>query len=167
MAIFISGLARDAPLTKLGGNLGIPETIPAPERRIRGASGAWSYDTGRVRLLTFGTVPLNEAETAHTFFRWSPWDRSLFADQTRPLVLLPAEYTHGLLRNLTWDLTLGTDVKATRTLGKNTHDANRNFPGFAFEHNRHTGVGNLFTQNAQYSRERSSVEKHSAHHKAT
>ena len=61
MAVFTSALTRDAPSTELFGNLRILETIPAPERRIRGARGALSYDAGRVRLLTFWTVPLLEA----------------------------------------------------------------------------------------------------------
>ena len=120
MAVFTSALTRDAPSTELFGNLRILETIPAPERRIRGARGALSYDAGRVRLLTFWTVPLVEAGKARTSKLCSLYGTSYFADHTRPLFLLPAGYTHGLLRNLTWDLTLGTDVKATRTLGKHT-----------------------------------------------
>ena len=120
MAIFTFGLARDAPSTKLCGNLRIPETIPAPERKIRGTCGALSYDTGRVRLLTLWTVPLVEARKTRTSKLCSLYGTSYFANHTRPLFLIPAGNTHGLLRNFTRDLTLGADVKATRTIGIDT-----------------------------------------------
>ena len=120
MAVFTSALTRDAPSTELFGNLRILETIPAPERRIRGARGALSYDAGRVRLLTFWTVPLVEARKARTSTLFSPFSTIYFANHTLPLIILPAGHTHGLLRNFTWNLTLGADVKATRTIGIDT-----------------------------------------------
>ena len=108
MAVFTSHLTRDALLTELGGNLLILETVPAPERRIRGAPGALSHDAGWGRLRTFWTKPLVEAVlatrlkpllslrlvvVAHNALR-IPLPPACFASITRIWVRLDADLTY-------------------------------------------------------------------------
>ena len=119
MAVFTSALTRDAPLTELFGNLLILETIPAPERRIRGARGALSYDAGRVRLLTFWTVPLVEAGLAARLIAFFLLCRLLIANNALRTLLPPAFFASKLRVGMRLHADL-THQNRSRTLSSTT-----------------------------------------------
>ena len=119
MAVFTSDLTRNALLTELVGNLFIPETIPAPERRIRRAPGALRYDAGWVRLRTFWTKPLVEANLAARLEPLSSLGLVVVANNTLRIPLPPACFASilrigvGLHAHLTYQ-------NSSRTLGSTT-----------------------------------------------